>query len=238
MIKLIKLELKTKNKGYILRAFIPMIVSILIALIIIFILLNAEFLLSDIKSDSIDEKYLLDIIVNDINKNYFSHAKNMSNSIFIIFTSIMCGIYFIKDFVSGKIQELYLYPISREKILLSKILIVVLFSVFGNVLVKLLAVTFTAMTVLEFNFSINFVLEAFIDSFAMAFVGLISIAIGFYRKSVVSTVISGLAISILLCGNIVPNFYLGEIAIIKYGTAILGLLSTIFIINKSKEEDI
>lgn len=238
MFKLIKLELKAKNKGSILRAFKPMIFSILIAFGIICILLNIEYLVSNMSLNNIEQKYLIDSLVNDINENYFLYAKEMSNGIFIVFTSIICGIYFIKDFINNKIQELYLYPIRREKILLSKILIVVISSVFGNTLVKLMAVIFTMLTALEFNISISFILDIFLNSFVMTLIGLNSMIIGFYRKSLVFTVVSGIIISIILCGNIVPNFYLGEIGFIKYGGAFLGVIGTAIIINKAKESDI
>lgn len=238
MLKLIKLELKAKNKGSILKALGPMFLTILISFILICFLMNIEYFLNNVDLNDFNKRYLTDKMPIVFENNYYKDINNISNSIFIIFSSIMCSKYIIKDYKDNKIQQLYLYSIPREKIIISKILIVIILSIVGNVIAKLIGLLIVNLFSNNADFSISMSLNFLLDSILIAFISLITAYIGVYKNSVISTIVSGFIITIILEGNIIPGFYLGEFILVNLSFAILGIITTLIIINKLKNKDV
>ena len=199
MIKLMKLELKRNN-----------IKTYLIASVSIFVVMTGFLYLFAYAPH----------VAPDPELNMFSGYSNiislfsvLNMAVFATLSATMYTRFIIEEYKDKRAVLLFSYPVRRDKILLSKLLVVFLFTVlamtasnllsFGILAVSesfspLVADTWTLATVLA-------VLKAsLIMSVAAAAIGIIATGIGFIKKSVPATIISGLAFSSVFC-NIVFN---------------------------------
>lgn len=198
--KLIKLELK-KNK---IRTYLTA------AVIIALIMLGFLYLLA----------YAPMLEPNDQDMAVFSGYMNLiplfsalNSAAFCVFSAVMYSKFIIEDYAEKRVILLFTYPLSRRRILLSKIGVVsmvtmasmvissiVIFFVFGisNQFTHLVHETFTVSVMIQAAET------TFIMSIVAASIGIVSAGIGFIKKSVPATIVSAVLFSSLMC-NIVFN---------------------------------
>ena len=121
--------------------------------------------------------------------------------------------FIIEDYTGKRIILLFSYPVSRKKIMLSKLGIVYLFTVISMVASNIAIFLVFGLTeqfihLINESFTLFILAQAIeitlIMSFIAASTGIIAAGIGFVKKSVPTTIVSAVLIASLMC-NIVVN---------------------------------
>lgn len=128
------------------------------------------------------------------------------NMCYIIFTGVMLASFIVGAYEKRTINLMFSYPISRKKILLSKIFAVWIFNFLGMVASKVLAYAILLMMkvpsdTIQFT-SFSFWLDILIGSAAMVSVTYIALLIGLKMKSTKATIITSVILVCLTQGNI------------------------------------
>ncbi len=157
---------------------------------------------------------------NDQDMAIFAGYKNLiplfgvlNMAVFSVLSAVMYSKYIIEDYAGKRIILLFSYPVSRKRIMLSKLGVVYVFTVISMVISNIviffifgLSESFIDLVNEKFTFSI--IMQAaetiLIMSLVAACIGIIAVGIGFIKKSVPTTIISAVLIASLLC-NIVVN---------------------------------
>lgn len=238
MINYVRLELYKKGKGHIFRAFIPVLMASIISSSI-FIMINflAKFDISRM-IEYAGETTAIQAEIDELlaSTTDFQMLSQIVGSIFIVFTGVMYANYIVADFKSGMIEQMYLYPIKKQNIIISKILSaallgfigVVLTFVFGSIAIKLLRS--------ETNLSLTIVLDMLLSSVTAIAVALIPMIIGMGRKSVVWTIVLSVLLATTLLGNW-GSFTLANYPVVSYILAIIAVAGTIVTIQKLAKKD-
>lgn len=137
----------------------------------------------------------------------------LNMAVFCVLSAVMYSKFIIEDYTGKRIILLFSYPVSRKKIMLSKLGIVYLFTVISMVASNIaifLVFGLTEQFIHLINESLTlFILAQAIEitlimSFIAASTGIIAAGIGFVKKSVPTTIVSAVLIASLMC-NIVVN---------------------------------
>lgn len=200
MLELMKLELRRNN----IRTYV--VASMIIAIVMLgFIYLFA---------------YAPRIDPNDKDLKLFEGYNNLISlfgvlnmSAYCVLSSIMSSKFIIEEYSGKRPILLFSYPISRRKMILAKLCVVCLFTIFAvissNLIIfSIFAITELFLPLLNEALSATILIKAIKTTMMMAFsaasMGLIAAGIGFMQKSVPATIISAVLLSSLLC-NVVAN---------------------------------
>jgi ABC-type transport system involved in multi-copper enzyme maturation permease subunit len=162
-----------------------------------------------------------------------------------VFCVLSCVIYsrFIIEAYKGKqLILLFSYPVNRRKILFSKIFIVSLFVSFSMIICNVIVfgifiLTESFVPIIADVFSVALILDALKTTLIMvisaASLSVIATGIGFYTKSVPSTIISGVILASLFC-NIAFNALGNEVLLLIFMMIALmaSAVMTILLMNK------
>lgn len=209
MLNIMKLEIeKLKIGGYVLKAFIANII-IIISFWFMVRITPAE----DISSSMAGFCEIL-----------FPKIDFVVKATFIIFASVLIARLIIEEYRNKTISVLFMYPVNRKILMMSKLAIVVLFT-FLTVLLSdifvssMLYVINTFDPVLKTDLTGNIAIEGFsnylISALATSGIGLIPLYFGMRKKSVIATIIS----SILIVAIMRPN--IGDFSMNSNGMAIV-----------------
>ena len=229
MLKLIKLELERNH----IRTYVT--ASIIIALCMlgfIYLFAYAPKLEPDDKDLQLFAGY----------NNLIPLFAVLNMAAFCVLSAVMYSKFIIEDYSGKRPLLLFSYPVSRKKILLSKLSVVSIFTILSLVISDLLIFTVFGVTekfisLVEEPFTTALVLLAVKMTIVMAFIsasiGIIAVAIGFIKKSVPTTIVSAVLLSSLMC-NIVANATLNitTLYIIALIVIIVGILSSINLMHK------
>lgn len=213
MLKLMKLEIK-KFKLNFLKGTI-------ITNLIILVLLIATAFVSNSASDAPFVDY----------NSMFLAVSTFVRAVFMIFSAVYISRLIISEYKNKTINIMFTYPINRKKIMVSKFLIVMIFS-FTAMLLSNVFLDFSLCIVNNFNHffkdtlttsliisnSINIV----VYSLAFAFISLIPVFVGLKRKSGSATIVTAVILSSLL-SNGAPGYSLCSTIIIPTILAIIGV---------------
>ncbi|MBZ9609641.1 ABC transporter permease [Clostridium estertheticum] len=213
MFKLMKLEMKkVKIGGYIKGAIIANIVIIAIFAMTIVVSKNV----GDIDFTSLPFT--------------FSMVDTTVKATFIIFASVLIARFIIEEYKSNTITVLFMYPISRKKLIMAKLLIVVLFT-FISIVLSNIFIDFVLCIINNFyNFTpdkltSSTIIRSFmtigINALASTGMGLIPLYFGMRKKSVPATIVSAILIVSIVCsGN--GKYTLSNIIAIPIALSIVG----------------
>lgn len=232
MFKLIKLELKRNNlKSYIMS-------TIIISVIMLgFIYLFAY-------APNIDSDPELQIF-----KGYTSIItlySVLSLVIFAVLSAVMYTKFIVEEYKDKRAVLLFTYPISRKKILLSKILVVFLFTVLAMFICNLFVysifgISESLIPLVEGSFNLEMISIAFkntlLYSILASQIGIISAGIGFIKKSIPTTIISSILISSFICNLTASPITVGSgntsIPIVFTSIILIfGIITTFLLMNK------
>ncbi|MDN3015876.1 ABC transporter permease [Paenibacillus sp. BSR1-1] len=155
---------------------------------------------------------------------------------FSLLSSVMFSKIVIEEYAGKRTTLLFSYPVSRRKVFLAKIAVVSLFVVTAMItscisIFTIFGISESISPVVDGNITFEIINRAAKTTFYMSIsavsVGIISMAIGFIKKSIPTTIIS----SVLLCSllsNIVAGSISADSAIIIF-TIILVLISVLVI---------
>ena len=137
----------------------------------------------------------------------------LNMAVFCVLSAVMYSKFIIEDYTGKRIILLFSYPVSRKKIMLSKLGIVYLFTVISMVASNIAIFLVFGLTeqfihLINESFTLFILAQAIeitlIMSFIAASTGIIAAGIGFVKKSVPTTIVSAVLIASLMC-NIVVN---------------------------------
>ncbi|MBW9144988.1 ABC transporter permease [Clostridium sp. CM027] len=229
MFKLMKLEMKkVKMGGYIKGAIIANIVIIAIFAMTIVVSKNV----GDIDFTSLPFT--------------FSMVDTTVKATFIIFASVLIARFIIEEYKSNTITVLFMYPISRKKLIIAKLLIVVLFTFISTVLSNIF-IDFVLCIINNFyNFTSDkltssTIIRSFmtigINALASSGMGLIPIYFGMRKKSVPTTIISSILIVSIVCSNN-GGYSLSDIIAIPIALSIVGVFIAYLTIRNIEHIDL
>ena len=137
----------------------------------------------------------------------------LNMAVFCVLAAVMYSKFIIEDYTGKRIILLFSYPVSRKKIMLSKLGIVYLFTVISMVASNIAIFLVFGLTeqfihLINESFTLFILAQAIeitrIMSFIAAITGIIAAGIGFVKKSVPTMIESAVLIASLMC-NIVVN---------------------------------
>ena len=186
---------------------------------------------------------------NDKDMAIFSGYNNLiplfgvfSMAVFYVMSSVMYSKFVIEDYSGKRTILLFSYPVSRKKIILSKLGVVSGFSVISMIACNLIVFltfgiieNFIHLVGKDFTLSImlKVVENTLIMSLIAASIGVAAVGIGFIKKSIPTTIVSAVLIASLMC-NIVINASLSRVTMYVLTTVMIfiGTVFSIFLIKK------
>lgn len=186
---------------------------------------------------------------NDKDMQIFSGYNNLiplfgvfNMAVFCVMSAVMYSRFIIEDYSGKRPILLFSYPVSRKRIILSKLSIVCGFTIISMLISNFtvfltfgITENFIHLVGKEFTLSIMLrVLEnTLIMSLIAASIGIAAVGIGFIKKSVPATIVSAVLIASLMC-NIVVNASLNRVTmyILTAVMILVGAVFSMFLIKK------
>lgn len=198
MLKLIKLEWKKNNiSKYALSAFI------LAAFLCLFLFALAFLGIAEDPDGTLDAVEGMNVI---------SAPVELFTSIsFLIFTSVMLSSFIVSAYKNKTMNLMFSYPVKRQKILVSQMLAVWIFSLAALVFTKLLIYTCLYMGsqtmessfVIDFNMgSLSFYVQLLLKSVVIVSMSFIALFVGMMMKSSKAAIITSFVLIFLTQANI------------------------------------
>lgn len=180
--------------------------------------------------------------------NIIRFLLTMTLLVFGVLSATMYSRFIINEYSGAKLALLFSYPVNRKKILLSKFLVITIFTVISmsvtiTIVLTIFCITERISPVVQDSLSLDLLVNT-IQNVGMCVVGtvtvgIISMRIGFIKKSVPTTLITAFLLS-----GIVGNAIIGTIENLLLGIglvtalAILTLLIIIQLSNKVNEMEV
>lgn len=163
-------------------------------------------------------------------------------AVFCVMSAVMYCRFVIEDYSGKRPILLFSYPVSRKKVVLSKLLIVCGFTIISMVICNFIVFLIFGITenfihLVGNNFTVSIILNIVENTILMsaiaATIGVIAVGIGFIKKSVPTTIISAVLLASLMC-NIVVNANPNRAAMYVLAAAMvmIGILCSIFLMKK------
>ena len=186
---------------------------------------------------------------NDKDMEIFSGYNNLiplfgvfSMAVFCVMSSVMYSKFVIEDYSGKRPILLFSYPVSRKKIILSKLSVVsgvtIISMIVSNLLVFMtFGITENFIHLVGKDFTLSIMLKVventLIMSLIAASIGVAAVGIGFIKKSIPTTIVSAVLIASLMC-NIVINASLNRVTMYVLTTVMIfvGTVFSIFLIKK------
>ena len=234
MIQLMKLELKKVKLSTYLKG---MLICFLMAACLIgffLFILNVE---SDAVNDfgGFTEFILLPVV--------------LIRAIFIVYSSICISRIVIDEYRNKTILLMFTYPISRRKLFLAKLCIVFLGTIISILVSTVLLTAFTTVILGAMNLYPDVTMENYVKNlqitalgaFTCGFASLIPFYFGMRKKSMSTTIVSGIIIAVILsstAGGISLKFDVIRLLVVM-GLSIVFVLSTFITkLNQLEESDV
>ncbi|WP_050607573.1 hypothetical protein [Clostridium niameyense] len=216
MIKLIKSELKRLNFGKYIK-------NVIIANIIILgILILITYPMKDLKITPMSNYSIIFAIID-----------SLVRATFMIFSSVLISNIIIKDLKNKKMNTLFSHPIDIRNIIISKIIIVIMFTFLTIMLSNIfLEISFYFLdkifNLVPNKLNINMItintLTLFMYAITSSLMNLISMYLGIIKKSTFVTILSSIVLVSIVC-SYNNGFSLNSIIAIPLSLASLGILS-------------
>lgn len=229
MLKLIKLEIKKYKavsllRGILTTTFISAAVLFLIAF-------------GDVKqAKAVFESYSFMAVT----------IKTINGLSYVIFGSVLISRMVVGEFKDKTILNLFLYPISRKKLIASKLTmisaIVFTASFLTDLFISAVIIIFSArFNIIGGNFTaaaLRDMLVTFLTgSLSTAFISLIPVYFGMLRRSTSFTIVSAVILGSLLNSNS-SGISLSSLAVVQIVFALLGIFSAWFTFRNIDKKDI
>lgn len=223
MLNLMKLELRKHSlKGNIAGAFIAILVMMAVV-----ILINYEKPMGNY-----EEVFAL---------------TNSASFIFIIFASVLLSKLIISEYKAKTVTVMFMYPLSRKKLILAKIAIVVLFTFVFGILARV--AIFSGFYI--YNQFAHFVAEDLtrsvlvtkglgfvVDSAMTSCIGLAPLYFGMRKYSVTATMVSGVTLMAVLNAGSGTDFAVSSILVIPISIAVIGIVVAYLAIRNVDVRDV
>ena len=210
----------------------------------------------ELKKNNINTYILADIIIAITMIGFlflFAYApliepNDKDMAVFCVMSAVMYCRFVIEDYSGKRPILLFSYPVSRKKVVLSKLLIVCGFTIISMVICNFIVFLIFGITenfihLVGNNFTVsiisNIVENTILMSAIAATIGVIAVGIGFIKKSVPTTIISAVLLASLMC-NIVVNANPNRAAMYVLAAAMvmIGILCSIFLMKKINKMEV
>lgn len=230
MLKLMELEMKKYKIGGSIKAALR---ADIITIGIIFLAIAVDLKTGDgpTFSSLSDAFYMTGLIVKGI---------------FTIFASVLISRYIIDEYSNKTINLMFMYPINRKKIMLSKLLVIVLFTfsvmVISNIFINSAVYIFNMFVKsikdnLTLNMVINNLIHIVINSAYYSFLSLTVLYVGMKKKTSASVIVTAIILtSILSSGS--KTLRLDSISIIPCILGIIGMIISYISIKDVENDDV
>ncbi|WP_046213624.1 ABC transporter permease [Paenibacillus wulumuqiensis] len=229
MLKLLRLEIKKYHLWRYMKGVIIANLCFLSLLVLIYVLEKND---GNIPFESYDMA--------------FSIIGSVVRATFTVFAAVLITRLFLEEYKTKSISVLFMYPIKRQKIMLAKVLLIIIFT-FATILLSniLMGSIFYLMNkVLHFlaepmtsDIFMRNALSVLISAAASAGIGLIPLYIGMRRKSVPATLVSAVLI-VGFTSATSNDFSMFAITAVPVSLAAVGLLSAYLSIRNVETTDI
>ncbi|WP_246070428.1 ABC transporter permease [Paenibacillus kobensis] len=176
----------------------------------------------------------------------FSIIDTLVRGTCIVFAAVLLSQLVIDEFRNKSITVLFMYPISRKKLIAAKLLIIVLFTltadIAGNLFVGLgfyVLNLFTSVVSEPFTWSvaIKLLVTIVMSALATSFLSLIPLYFGMRNHSGAATIVSSLIAVVFVCQN-VDGFSIYSIIAVPIGLALLGVAVAYMSIRNIEHVDV
>lgn len=227
MLNLMKLEAKKINKGNLLLTFLAVNAGII-----------GLFLLFRIDQDAAELLMSYESV--------FTTMETLIVASFVIYASVLLSHLVVEEFRDKTITVLFMYPVSRKKLLLAKVLIVSIltfvFILFSNIIVF---GGFTFLNSIFHYISEPFTLEMFterglrvlLSALSSAGIALIPLFFGMRKYSVPATIVSSILIITLLSSPMNNTDTLYSLAAVPITLGLAGFLTAYLVIARAVKTD-
>lgn len=163
--------------------------------------------------------------------------------IFSVISATMSSKFIVDEYRGKKAILLFSYPISRKKIMETKILLVFLFT-FGSMLISgaiVLAVFMITESLVPIGNDIASLGLMYLVCYALiaAFCGIASSWIGFRKQSVIATIVASCIIMVTMCQIVAMTFFSGVAMILLLaGMGIITFLAVESMLSQARKMEI
>jgi ABC-type transport system involved in multi-copper enzyme maturation permease subunit len=167
-------------------------------------------------------------------------------SVFIVFASVLIGRLIIEEYSNKTISVLFMYPISRKVLMVSKLVIVVMFTflsaIFSNILITgMLYLLNIVYPILRFDLTVPIVIKSLynflMSAIATSGMSLIPLYFGMRKKSTTSAILSAILMVVLLRIRI-GGLSFNSIAAISISLATIGICIAYLSIRDIEHRDV
>ncbi|MDO1604522.1 ABC transporter permease [Lactobacillus sp. YT155] len=229
MIQLLSLELKKISLWkYLLGIFIA-------SLTILFLVISPAYMIEEVE------------VIYRTPLDFLASGSVLLRLVFTIFTGILIANMIVKEYETGTILNLFLYPIPKKKILMSKLVLIILISfltMFVSYLVVMGFISYFNNTyqmvsgTINLNQFIEFMLSSVFLMICTIATSMISLLVGLKMKSSVATIVTSIVIGLLLNGQIGTTTDFSTNIILLSNLAAIGCIVVYMSIRKVNKEDI
>lgn len=229
MIQLLNLELKKISLWkYLLGIFIA-------SLTILFLVISPAYMIEEVE------------VIYRTPQDFLASGSVLLRLVFTIFTGILIANMIVKEYETGTILNLFLYPIPKKKILMSKLVLIILISfltMFVSYLVVMGFISYYNNTqqmvsgTINLNQFIEFMLSSVFLMICTIATSMISLLVGLKMKSSVATIVTSIVIGLLLNGQIGTTTDFSTNIILLSNLAAIGCIVVYMSIRKVNKEDI
>ena len=233
MLKLIKLEWKKNNIGKYIRN-----AAILAAVLCLFLFALAYLGIANDPDTGVPDAALG-------NGTISSPIELFTSMSFLVFTSVMLSSFIVSSYKDKTMALMFSYPIKRQKILISQMLSVWIFSFTALVLTKLLlyGCIFVGSQFMVSSFpidydmgSLGFYVQLIVKSISTVTMSFLALFIGLAMKSSKATIISSFLLIILTQGNI-GDLTMADNAVFPLILTIISLVAAVLSVAGVEKKD-
>lgn len=232
MLKLMNLELTRVKKKKLLGIFIEILIIAIAIGSLLYLTYNMNDMFAMIEQASPAEKIELMADMAEMQAD-FDEGGVITILLaipFLIYSAINYSRFVVKDYEKGWLKEIFTYPISRKKMMFSKILLALLISSLGMLLASVLVIAVMSQ-ISSIIFTSIIIKQVLITAILTPFIALIPLLIGVWRKSSIATIITSVVMTLVLQSN-TGSFSLQSFPIINYSLALIGIVGTILYFAK------
>ena len=167
-------------------------------------------------------------------------------AVFIIFAAVLLSKLVIDEYKNNTISILFMYPISRKKLMTSKLIIVFLFTLasilFSNVILGAILIGINnVVNIIPGELTLNLITTALykdvMGALYAAGIGLIPLYVGMRKKSVPATIVTAVLVTSLITSGF-DQFRPGNLAAVSIALGLLGVGIAYLSIRKVEIDDI
>ena len=167
-------------------------------------------------------------------------------SVFIVFASVLIGRLIIEEYSNKTISILFMYPIGRKTLMMSKLFIIAMFTflsvVFSNILITCMLYLLNIIyPILRFDLTLPIAIKSlysfFMSAIATSGMSLIPLYFGMRKKSTTAAIISAVLMVVLLRIRI-GSLSFNSIAAISISLAVAGICAAYLSIRNIEHRDV